>query len=58
MGQSLSPSGHYRAGQGIEKWLVHVAQLDDGSQMTLTPSEFATKYGWKNHPTKVRLTGK
>jgi WD40 repeat protein len=51
---ALSPSGHYRAGPGIEQWLVYVAQLEDGSQVTLTPEEFAKKYPWKNNPDKVR----
>jgi hypothetical protein len=32
--------------------------VDDGGQVTLTPEEFAQKYGWKNDPERVRLTGK
>ena len=33
-----------------------VVQKRDGSSETLTPFEFARKYGFKNEPDKVRLT--
>ena len=33
-----------------------MVQTDDGSQLTLTPDEFAAKYGWQNDPERVRLT--
>ena len=29
--------------------------LDEGSQRTYTPKEFADKFGWKNDPAKARL---
>ena len=29
--------------------------LDDGSLQTVTPEEFAKKFGWKNDPAKARL---
>ena len=34
--------------------MVHIVQTDQG-QETLTPEEFAKKYGWKNDPERVRL---
>ncbi len=33
-------------------------QLEDGRQETLTPKQFAKKYGWKNDPERVELTRK
>jgi len=35
--------------------LVYIVQTDDG-QYTLTPDEFAQRFGWKNDPSKVTLT--
>ena len=49
----LSPDGHYRGSPGVQKELVYVVQTDAG-QETLTPAEFARKYGWKNDPKRVR----
>jgi len=51
----VSPDGHYRTTLDTEKDLVHIVQTDSGEQLTLTPAEFAEKYGWKNDPEKVRL---
>jgi len=53
----LSPIGHWRGTMGMEKDLVYVALTDKGEQLTLTPEEFSKKYGWKNDPEKVSLTG-
>lgn len=53
----LSADGHYRGTPRVERELVFVVQTDQG-QETLTPEEFATKYGWKNDPERVRLTVK
>ena len=50
----ISPQGHYQATGEIEKEFLYVVRTDKG-QETLTPAEFAAKYGWKNDPTKVRL---
>jgi WD40 repeat protein len=50
----VSPEGHYRGTRRIERELVYVVQTDHG-QDTLTPEEFAQKYGWKNDPDRVRL---
>ena len=55
---SFSPDGHYAGSPKVERYLVYVVQTDDGAQHTLTPAEFATRYGWKNDPEKVRLPGK
>ncbi len=31
--------------------------LEDGSQQTFTPEDFAKKFNWKNDPAKARLMG-
>ncbi len=49
----LSADGHCRCeNPKVEDELVYVVQTDDGQQ-TLTPQEFAAKYGWKNDPEKA-----
>jgi WD40 repeat protein len=53
---AISGEGMYRATAEGEQELVVVAQ-EERAQRTLTPKEFATKYGWKNNPAAVRLTG-
>jgi hypothetical protein len=50
----VSGNGHYLGSPGIEDQIVYVAVTEDGRQETLTPAEFATKYGWKNDPAKVK----
>ncbi len=52
---SFSPDGHYTGSRNVERDLVYVVQTDDGVQHTLTPADFAAKYGWKNDPERVRL---
>jgi hypothetical protein len=49
--------GHYRGfpQKVIDRELVYVAQTDAG-QETLSPEDFAAKYGWKNDPDGVHLT--
>jgi hypothetical protein len=39
----------------VEEHIVYVAQLDDGSNVTLSPQEFRAKFGWQNDPKKARL---
>lgn len=51
----IGPTGHYRGSPGVEEHIVCVAQLDDGSNITLTPSDFASRFGWKNDPEKATL---
>jgi formylglycine-generating enzyme required for sulfatase activity/WD40 repeat protein len=53
----LSPDGHYTGSPGVEKEFVYVVLTDTGEQLTLTPAEFAAKYGWKNDPARVQLEG-
>ena len=50
----LSPDGHYRGSPRVERELICVVETD-GGQGTLSPKEFAAKYGWKNDPDRVRL---
>lgn len=52
---AVSADGHFRAAD-TEAELVYVAQ-EENAQLTLSPREFTAKYGWKNSPTGVRLTG-
>jgi WD40 repeat protein len=49
---ALSPDGHYRGAGDVNEELVYIVQTEDG-QETLTPEEFASKYGWKNDPMRV-----
>jgi WD40 repeat protein len=49
----ISPDGHFSGSPGVEREFVYVVQTDSG-QETLTPEEFARKYGWKNDPSKLR----
>ena len=51
----VGPDGHYRGSNDVESQIVYVAQLDDGSQQTFMPAEFAKKFNWKNDPVKARL---
>jgi WD40 repeat protein len=48
----INSDGHYRGSTRVEQNLVYVVQTDS-SQETLTPEEFAERYGWKNDPSKV-----
>jgi WD40 repeat protein len=52
---SVSANGHFIAPPTIGHKLIYVVQTDSGEQITLTPTEFEKKYGWKNDPTKVSL---
>ncbi len=45
----VGPTGHYRGPPEAESQFVYVVQTERG-QETLTPAEFAAKYGWKNDP--------
>ena len=51
----LGPTGHYRGSPGVEDQIVYVAMLEDGSQRSYAPAEFAEKFGWKNDPEKATL---
>lgn len=52
---AFSSDGHYRATRALEADLIYIVQTEKG-QETLTPAEFARKYGWKNDPSRVRLS--
>ncbi len=54
----VGPTGHSRGSEGIESQFVYVAELDDGSHITLPPADFAETFGWKNDPEKAELLGK
>ena len=51
----VSAEGHYRGTPGVEDEFVYVVQTEK-SQETLTPQEFATRYGWKNDAESVRFS--
>jgi WD40 repeat protein/serine/threonine protein kinase len=53
-GLAVTPDGHYAGTPGIEGELVYVVDAGRG-QETLTPEEFARRFGWKNDPGWVRL---
>jgi hypothetical protein len=53
----IAADGHYRGTPRIEREFVYVVQTDHG-QATLTPEEFAKRYGWQNDPARVQLTGR
>ncbi|GEM_PF-2506986 len=41
--------------RGVDEHIVYVVQLDDGSHITLSHAEFATRFGWKNDPENATL---
>ena len=49
---AISADGHYWSDGDVRDEIVYLVQTAEGQQ-TLTPDEFAQKYGWKNDPTKV-----
>lgn len=53
----VGADGNYRATPVMERQLVVVVVTADGRQETLSIAEFSQKYGWKNDPDKVRLSG-
>ena len=54
---AIGPDGHFRGTLGVEKELVYMVQTDIG-QETLTPANFASKYGWQNDPARVLFNEK
>ena len=53
---AVTADGHFRGSARVEREIRMVVQRRDGSSETLTPAEFAQKYGFQNDPAKVRLT--
>jgi WD40 repeat protein len=52
-GLAVSATGHFASTLGVEDELVYVADSAIG-QETLSPAEFARRYGWQNDPDAVR----
>jgi serine/threonine protein kinase/WD40 repeat protein len=48
----VSPEGHWRGTPDLEKELVYVVQTERG-QETISPEEFAKKFGWRNDPSRA-----
>ena len=53
-GVLISAIGHYWGPTGVEKNLIYQAVTVSG-QLTLSPKEFTTRFGWKNDPSKIKL---
>lgn len=53
-GIAVSSAGDYRGPPGIADHLVYVVETTDG-QMTLSPADFKSQYGWINEPWQVGL---
>jgi len=53
---AISAAGHYRASlpNEVSRQIVYVVETAEG-QETLSPADFAKKYGWQNDPEQVRL---
>lgn len=54
----VDSSGHYQVAGKMGDEMVYTVLKTDGTQQTLTSSEFETQYGWTNDPSKVRLIDK
>jgi WD40 repeat protein len=54
---AISKDGHYRADGPAADGLVYVVQTQRG-QETLSPSDFAARFKWKNDKSQVRFAGK
>jgi WD40 repeat protein len=54
---AITPDGHYRGSPAIDRDLIFIVRTEDGQAIHLA-DEFARKYGWKNDPEQVHLTGK
>jgi hypothetical protein len=52
---AITADGHYRGSARFEQEIRVVVQKRDGTSETLTPAEFERRYGWHNHPDRVRL---
>lgn len=53
----IAADGNWRADAEKKPDLVMVVQVAD-SQLTMTPEEFATRFGWKNNPMRAKLGGR
>jgi hypothetical protein len=53
-GIAINANGDYRGPAGIEDHLVYAARTAD-AQLTLSPADFQSQYGWVNEPWQVGL---
>lgn len=53
---AVNSEGHFKGTPGVEEELVCILQTTEGQQ-TLSISDFAAKFGWKNDPSLVRISG-
>ena len=51
----IGASGHYRGSGAIDEHLVYVALLENGTQQTYTPADFAARFKWQNDPEQAML---
>jgi WD40 repeat protein len=51
----VSADGHYSGPPAIREELVYVVETEHG-QETLSPDEFAKRFGWKNDPARAQLS--
>lgn len=51
----LNADGNYRQDPSARPDIVFVAQTRTG-QLTLSPAEFSSRYGWTNHPDAVKFS--
>ena len=51
---ATNPAGHYAWLSPGKDPLVYVV-LTDAGQETLTPEEFAQRFGWQNNPAQLQL---
>lgn len=51
----LSPEGYIKASGPYDQLLIFIAETNDGKLLTLTPREFASRFGWSNNPAKARV---
>jgi WD40 repeat protein len=53
---AISGEGHYKAAPDLETELIYVVQTDK-TQDTYDLKTFPVKFGWRNNPAMVKLTG-
>ena len=53
---AISGEGQYKAAPELETALIYVVQADL-TQNTYELKAFAVKFGWRNNPAMVKLTG-
>lgn len=51
----ITADGNWRVDAGKKPDLIFVAQTPAG-QLTMTPEQFTSRFGWKNNPNRIKLT--